>query len=179
MARYADGDARAFDLVYAQVCPRLLPYVSRKVRRRDQAEDVVQQTFMKMCEARGRYIRGASVHAWAFGIARNLLIDIARREGRMRRWFAWGDDEPPDVPDRAPSAYDHAYGMQMTDRLEAALKKLPPDQRAVFELLKVHGWTLEEVAETRGWTIAKTKTIAHRAYEALRNELGPDFGDGT
>src|SRR5260370_6889043 len=79
MDRYADGDDAAFSELYDILAPRLFGYLLRQTRNNARAEDLVQQTFLQMHCARGKFIRGADVVPWAFAIARRLMIDGFRR----------------------------------------------------------------------------------------------------
>src|SRR5581483_3716560 len=74
MARYAQGDAAAFDAVYEGVAPRLEGYLRRHVRGTTRVEDIIQQTFLQMHAARGTFNAGADVFPWALAIARRLMF---------------------------------------------------------------------------------------------------------
>src|SRR5258708_6663302 len=82
MDRYAQGDDAAFSELYDALAPRLYGYLLRQTRNNARAEDLVQQTFLQMHCARGRFLRGADVVPWAFAIARRLMIAGFRRPGR-------------------------------------------------------------------------------------------------
>src|SRR5436305_15319119 len=93
MARYCDGDAHAFRELYAQVAPRLLGYLIKMARNRAVAEDLLQQTFLKIHKARAAYVRGADPLPWIYAIAHRTFIDRARADKRGREQ-ASGDDVP-------------------------------------------------------------------------------------
>src|SRR5688500_10847593 len=82
MARYCDGDASAFRELYALVAPRLLGYLVKMARHRAVAEDLLQQTFMKVHRARDVYVRGADPVPWIYSIAHRTFLDEARRQKR-------------------------------------------------------------------------------------------------
>ena len=82
MDRYAGGEDAAFGDLYDLLAPRLYGYLLRQTRNSARAEDVLQQTFLQMHCARGRFIPGADVVPWAFAIARRLMIDGMRRGKR-------------------------------------------------------------------------------------------------
>src|SRR6478736_3529924 len=81
MDRYARGEERAFAELYDALAPRLYSFFLRRTNNADGAADLVQQTFLQMHDARGRFLPGAAVVPWAFAIGRRLLIDGARRKG--------------------------------------------------------------------------------------------------
>lgn len=174
MARYAAGDDTAFSELYDEVAPRVLAFLLRKTRDRERAEDLMQQTFLQIHRARGRFIPGSPVMPWAIAIARRLTIDEQRRAGRTARWFA---DELPDVPDPlAPCGYHQVSASQVAGRLDAELARLPATQRQAFELMRLDGLTLEEAALASGTTVSAIKSRSHRAYETLRGALGAVLG---
>jgi RNA polymerase sigma-70 factor (ECF subfamily) len=174
MERYAAGDEAAFGELYDALAPRLLGYLVRQTRSRERAEDIVQQTFLQIHRARGRFIPGAEVIPWAFAIARRLMIDGMRRG--KREVLASGDEERKDDLQEAASpdaaADDLAIAQELAREIQAVLAKLPEGQRVAFELVKQEGLSMAEAAEVLGTTVSAVKLRAHRAYEALRAALG-------
>lgn len=164
MARYANGDDAAFSEVYDAVAPRLLAFLTRRTGDARRAEDLVQQTFLQMHCARGRFVPGAAVLPWAFAIARRLLIDDHRRAGRRPDLR-----EPTDAPDpTAASGYEQASANQLAELLAAELDRLPAAQREAFELMRLDGLSLTEAADVTGASVSALKSRAHRAYDTLR-----------
>jgi RNA polymerase sigma-70 factor (ECF subfamily) len=174
MERYAAGDDAAFGLLYDALAPRLLGYLVRQTRSRERAEDIVQQTFLQIHRARGRFIPGAEVTPWAFAIARRLMIDGMRRG--KREVLSSGDEERRDDVQEAaapdPQADDLAIAQELAHEIQAVLARLPEGQRVAFELVKQEGLSMAEAAEILGTTVSAVKLRAHRAYEALRAALG-------
>src|SRR5438309_4972649 len=126
MDRYAQGDDAAFSELYDALAPRLYGYLLRQTRNNARAEDLVQQTFLQMHCARGRFVRGADVVPWAFAIARRLLIDGVRRSGREvsleRR--EEGGAPPPVSPAMQQDEVVHSKHLALC--VERELARLPP-----------------------------------------------------
>ncbi len=176
MDRYAAGDDAAFEEVYDRLAPRLFGHLLRQTRDRSRAEDVVQQTMLRIHRARGRFVPGARVIPWAFAIARRLLVDSHRRGGR--EVLSVEDDDPfAEVASIDAPADDVAAARELAQRIGDELARLPENQRVAFELLKQEGLSVAEAAETLGTTAAAVKLRAHRAYEALRAALGVRGGE--
>jgi RNA polymerase sigma-70 factor (ECF subfamily) len=117
--------------------------------------------------ARARYEPGADVTAWAFAIARRLLIDRARSS---RRKVALADADPEDAHAAPSSDPERAAQIgQAARRLGRALAALPESQRVAFELIKVEGLSVAETASRVAATDIAVKLRAHRAQEALRD----------
>lgn len=171
MDRYADGDDSAFAELYDHLAPRLYGYFLRQTRDGARADDLTQQTLLKIHRARGQFLRGAAVTPWAFAIGRRLLVDSLRR-GR-REVSVQDDDGALDAAVAQDATADDLVQAQETARvIQRELGKLPENQRVAFELVKQEGLSFAEAAEVLGTTVAAVKLRAHRAYESLRTVLG-------
>ena len=172
MDRYASGDDAAFGEIYDKLAPRLLGYLVRQTRDHARAEDVVQQTMLRIHRARGRFLVGAEVTPWAFAIARRLLVDSHRR-GRREVLAASSDDDRAELLVALDAPADElAIAKETAAKIEAELQRLPENQRVAFELIKQEGLSVAEAAQILGTTVSAVKLRAHRAYEALRVVLG-------
>ena len=176
MARYQDGDSTAFRELYTLVAPRLLGYLMKMARSRPLAEDLLQQTFMKVHRSRGAYVRGADPVPWIYAIAHRTFIDEARRTKRAIVRTS-GDDAPPevsaDITGTTPEQRDEPRAdPELAKAALDALAELPAQQREAVVLTKLDGKTVAEAAEIAGTTVGAMKVRAHRGYEALRRLLG-------
>ena len=170
MARYGRGDDAAFADVYDELSPRLFRYLVRLTREEARAEDVLQQTFLQMHDARGRFLPGADVVPWAYAIARRLFIDGTRRRKRDHLHDEY-EDERSAAQNTAPSGEAVASARELSDALRTRLDALPELQREAFRLVREEGLSIAEAAEILGVTQAAVKLRAHRAYESLRDVL--------
>ncbi len=174
MSRYARGNDSAFSELYDALAPRLFTFALRRLRDDARAEDLVQQTFLKMHAARRHFIPGAAVMPWSFSIARHLLIDRMRAEQRERMVGRDDAREAAELPCMRDLP-DHAANVRgLTRRLEQELAELPEAHRAAFELVQLDGLSMAEAAEVLGTTALTVKARAHRAYQALRKRLGAE-----
>lgn len=171
MDSYVEGDPAGFDTVY-----RTLYGVVRGNLRRwagdDLAEDLSQQTFLKLHQNRERYKTGAAVSPWVLTIARNLATDALRRRGRQRdRLTPEGD-----LPERPCCADPNAHREERQATIEAvraAVNALPEGQREVVQLHKLEEFSFDEVAGQLGIRAGAARVRAHRAYVRLRDLLDP------
>jgi len=175
MARYADGDASAFRELYAAVAPRLYGYLVKMSRTRALADDLLQQTFLKVHRARGAYVRGADPLPWIYSIAHRTFIDVVRKDKRAIVGIG-GDDELPevraDLSGAADGTRDETADPEQVKTALDALAALPDQQREAVVLTKLEGKSVAEAAEIAGTTVGAMKVRAHRGYEALRSLLG-------
>jgi len=175
MERYVDGDATAFRALYALLAPKLLGYLSKMTRERAVADDLLQQTFLKVHRAREAWVRGADPTPWIYAIAHRTFLDEARRKQRAVVGVAKGDDLPEvkaDLDGTAEGAAEPVPDLERTRAAMAALESLPPQQREAVVLTKLDGKSIAEAAAIAGTTPGAMKVRAHRGYVALRKALG-------
>jgi len=175
MQRYCDGDAGAFRELYARVAPRLLGYLLKMARERALAEDLLQQTFLKVHRARSAYVRGADPLPWIYSIAHRTFIDAARKH--QRAVVRVGEVEDlPEVPAGLTGESTDGDEVRADPELVSAaldaLAALPAQQREAVVLTKLDGKSVAEAAAIAGTSVGAMKVRAHRGYEALRRLLG-------
>jgi RNA polymerase sigma-70 factor (ECF subfamily) len=176
MERYAQGEDQAFSELYDSLAPRLHRYLLRSSRDPARADDLLQETMLRIHRARGRFLVGAEVLPWAFAIARRLHIDSARRSKREDRTISLetgGHEASPVEAAADQSPADELLDAQrLASAIEEQLERLPESHRVAFELIQNDGLSIREAADVLGATPGAVKLRAHRAYVALRNALG-------
>jgi RNA polymerase sigma-70 factor, ECF subfamily len=176
MQRYCEGDAGAFRELYALVAPRLLGYLLKMARDRAVADDLLQQTFLKVHRARAAYVRGADPLPWIYSIAHRTFIDQTRKHKRAVVRVGEGDELPEVAAAITGESEDRRdEGRADPEAVAAALDalaELPAPQREAVVLTKLDGKSVAEAAEIAGTTVGAMKVRAHRGYEALRKVLG-------
>lgn len=184
MARFAAGDDAALGQVYDLTSPAVFTFLMRMCRDHSLAEDLTQETFLRIHRARGLYRPGAAVMPWAYTIARRLFLDAmrARRsDAAVPRTKVVPDDAGTELPvgsDLAasgPSAEELLADVELSRAVDEALARIPENQAAAFRLLKGEGLSVAETAAIMGTTKGAVKLRAHRAYEALRGMLSGHF----
>jgi len=171
MDRYARGDASAFKVLHRALFPRLSSYLLRMTRSTSVADDLVQETFLRMHRARATFAPGAAVVPWAYAIARNVYTDHARAS-KHRDTERLPTDPGPDALGRAaPDGEAEAIAAETARVVESVLESLPAAQREAFVLLRYEGLSVQDAAAVLGTTATAVKLRAFRAYEALRAAL--------
>jgi RNA polymerase sigma-70 factor (ECF subfamily) len=169
MLAYRDGDAAAFETLYARHRARLYRFVLRSVKSRAIGEELFQEIWLRVIEARMRYAPQARFTTWLYTIAHNHLVDHWRKRG-LTLVSLEGDETPGASPDPA----DHAEARESLARFAAALEALPPLQREAFLLHEEGGLSVAEIAAT-------TRTNEEAAKSRLRYataKLKAAIGDG-
>jgi len=165
VARAKEGEAEAFGLLYDFYMPRIYRFILFKVGRREEAEDLTHQTFLKAWENIERYeSRGYPFSSWLYRIARNNVIDEHRRFVPKLSI----EDIPQDllVKDELQEAQVDAK-MEL-DALLVAIGKLKEIEQEVLVMRFVDDLTHLEVAKTIGKSEGATKVIQHRALKNLK-----------
>jgi len=174
MGRYCRGEAAAFHQLYARLAPKIMAYLWGMIGDRAAAQDLVQQTFLKVHEARSAYVLGANPIPWIYTIAHRTCLDEMRKRKRSRVRLT-KDGElgvvAADIGGAAEGARAEAGGEVAAAAL-AALDRLPENQRQALLLTKVQGRSHAEAALIAGTTPGAIKLRAHRAYVTLRQLLG-------
>jgi RNA polymerase sigma-70 factor, ECF subfamily len=163
MVRYQQGDAAAVTALIRRLSPQLHRYFRAQFVSRRFADDLLQETWLRIHEVRHTYRAGEPVLPWLYAVARHVRVDHYRKtrrvEDRERQV-----DALPEVPAAQGSAPESSRGRD----LEAMLRELPQSQREVLVMLKVSGMSIEEVARATASSAGSVKQKAHRAYEKLR-----------
>ena len=170
MTRYQQGDFAAATALVHALSPRLHRYFLVQVVSRRDADDLLQETWLRLHQVRHTYRAGEPVLPWMYAIARHVRVDHYRRARRAMRSeqslnHALEIPHRADPPARAPD-------------MEALLAALPESQREVVAMLKVADMSLEEVARATSSSVGSVKLKAHRAYARLREIFG-QAGLGT
>jgi RNA polymerase sigma-70 factor, ECF subfamily len=163
MVRYQQADSAATTALIRQVSPMLYRYFAGECRSRADAEDLLQDTWLRIHKVRQTYRPGEPVLPWIYAIARHVKVDGFRRRQRVQS-REMPTDSLPEFP-APPIAGEPAIDFQS---LVAALS---PSQREVVTMLKVTGMSLEEVARATASSVGSVKLKAHRAYTKLRSVL--------
>jgi RNA polymerase sigma-70 factor, ECF subfamily len=164
MVDYQAGDFAAARSLIERLSPQLHRFLDAQTRNPADADDLLQEAWLRIHRARHTYRRGKPVLPWIYAIARRVRIDHYRRQVRTSRheqgWEQLDDEVLASAPE-APRAED----------LEALLAPLSESQREVLEMLKVAGMSLEEVARATSCSVGSVKQKVHRAYEKLRQTM--------
>ena len=169
MQRYQQADPDAPGALVAALSPALLRFFSSQVLSREQADDLLQDTWLRIHRVRHTYRPGEPVLPWIYAIARRVRVDGFRRSRRI----TIHETAMQVLPER-PSQSEPRSTLPAFETLVASL---PDSQREVITMLKVGGLSLEEVARATSSTVGAVKQKAHRAYERLRQMLHANAED--
>src|SRR5919198_1970774 len=163
--RASKGEAAAFGLLYDRHVDAIYRYVYYRVRDDAEAEDLTSDVFMRALRAMPRYEPRQAFLAWLYRIARNAVIDRARRG---KRQVSYEDALEHPTPDQIVDPDDQILERAENSALRAALRKLTPLQQEVVVLRFLEGFSTQEIARIVGKREGTVRGIQFRAIGALR-----------
>ena len=181
IARYRDGEVAAFDELVGRYKSELFAYLCSMSNSREDAEDLFQETFVRVIAALPRYRSEGKFRRWLFRVARNLALDRARRM-RVRNILVrlHSDNGHKDghrtihveCHDCSASPRTKAAMNETRDWIDCAVRKLPSRQREVFVLRQYTGMPFKEIAHVQRCPVSTVLARMRYALDKLRAELG-------
>ncbi len=171
LAAYRQGDVRAFEMLFERHHGRLRALSVRYLADAGEADDVVQETFIRLLRIADQVDEGFKVMAWLHRVAANLCLTALRRRARVQ--LVSGDEEwllaaRDHHRDRQP---DQAYEMgQARDRLVRVAGNLPAQQRTVLLLREIEGLSYGEIAVRLGISHGAVESLLFRARRRFKRE---------
>lgn len=176
LARISDGDETGFGELMAAHSPRLLSLAWRLTGNREDAEDIVQEAFLRLHRSLGRFRGDSSVATWLYRTTTRLAIDqMRRRKLRDKIFFFRRDSEEPDpveiAADSDATPAERLLASETRRLLKRTLQGLSPRQQAVFKLRHYEGLPLREIALLLELEEGTVKAHLHRAVAFLRQAV--------
>jgi RNA polymerase sigma-70 factor (ECF subfamily) len=179
MLAFRMGDARAFEALVQRHRGPVFNFIFRSTGHAARAEDLLQETWLKVIRAAQEYEPRARFATWLYTIARNLCVDSARKESFLEivpletplRGDGVNQPLAESLPDGGPMPDRAAHNAALRPLLEQALMSLPKDQREVFVLREYSGIHFKEIAAVVGISENTVKSRMRYALEGLRKRL--------
>ena len=164
-----DHDRAAFQAIFHHFAPRLKGFVMRQGTRGQLADEVIQETMVRVWRKAGQFDPArASASTWIFTIARNIRIDLIRKANRPEPDM----NDPAFVPDPEPLPHDRLSREQEAGRLRDIVADLPVEQQEVLRLAFFEEKPHPEVAAELGIPLGTVKSRIRLAMKRIRNEFG-------
>lgn len=172
MLRVRGGDEGAFRELVEATEDRVFGTIVRMLGGYEGAEDLAQRVYVRIWQARERYVATAKFSTWMFSITRRLVLN--ERRGRSRRGAVFYEPAPEEnvreaVAADSPSA--EASAAELAEVIEQALAELPDEQRMAMVLRRYEEMPYEEIAAVMETTVPAVKSLLFRAREALKVKL--------
>lgn len=188
MLRVRDDDAAAFEELVSRYQTRVVAIMEHLVRKREQAEDLAQEVFLRVYRSRKGYQPQAKFSTWLFTIANNVALNAKRSLARRREVNVTAKPSDETGPPALDQMALEASGLMPTRQLDKAeraemvrmaIDALNERQRMALLLSKFENMSYAEIAETMEMSIQATKSLLSRARENLRAILEPYMQEGA
>ena len=177
ITRAREGDPEAFRALVERHSVRLFQLAYRMSGNEQDAEDVVQETFLRAYRQLDRFESRAGFGTWLHRIAANCSLDLLRKR---KRHDAQIDPVELDVVEprstlspQAPTPDDQAFHLEVRQKVEAAMEQLTPMERTAFVLRHFQGESIEAIGRVLGTGPSATKQSIFRAVQKMRRALEP------
>ena len=167
IARCQEGDIGAFEWIYERYGQVLLHTANRMLGQKQDAEDAVQTTFIKLYRGIGKFRHDAKFSTYLFRILMNVCYDMIKKSAKMKT---------QDIETVEPSI---SQSTPLKMELEEAMTRLPAQQKACFVLFAVEGIPQLEIGEMLGLSLGGVKSNIHHAKNKLKQMLSMSYGAGT
>jgi RNA polymerase sigma-70 factor (ECF subfamily) len=180
VAAFLAGEKRAFNLLVDRYQSRLLNFVYRTTGDRERAEDLVQETFIRVYRHLHRFDQSKKFSTWIYTIASNLAKNELRNRSRnplilfqaiKKNWDA--DQKPLEWEDNTFRPDDLFRKRHLRQMVESAVEELPEHHRVVFVLRELEGKTYEEIAEITACNLGTVKSRLNRARNNFAQIIAP------
>ncbi len=172
-----DGDQRAFGELIKRYERPLYNFILRMISSPAEAEELFQETFLRIFKNLDSFRGGASFSPWAYRIAHNLCIDALRRpDKRIFVELEKDDDDEVSILDRRENEQslnpeNELYRRQIGHSIQEAVNALPPKLRSVFVMYQYEHFSYDEIAKVLEIPLGTVKSRMHAALKQLSNKL--------
>ena len=172
------GDMSAFELLVRRHQDALVNYISFTINDYHRAEDLAQETFLRVFKSASRYEPKSTFKSWLYTIATNLSKNELRNRGRRKTYFL------EDIVDENEDVYHSEYMIdtrfqpdilyekkEQKQQIKKALNRLPENQRLALTLVTYQELSYEEISEILQCSVGAVKSLIHRARQNMKNLL--------
>ncbi|PYQ31502.1 MAG: RNA polymerase subunit sigma-24 [Acidobacteria bacterium] len=175
VSRARTGDPDAFRLLVERHSQPIFRVAYRMTGNEHDADDVVQETFLRAYRQLDRFEERANFGTWLHRIAINCALDLLRARGRMDRYYG-GDPEDAEMNGTIRSEPEQdrlLISAELREQVAAAMERLSGNERTAFVLRHFEGMPVEEIGKTLGIQVNAAKHTIFRAVRKLRQSLEP------
>ncbi|MCM3597000.1 RNA polymerase sigma factor SigX [Metabacillus idriensis] len=162
----------SFQRIYEKYHGDIFQFLFYMVKNREQAEDLVQEVYIRILKSYDSFEGRSSEKTWIFSIARHVAIDFFRKQKTLKQrileTFDWDRQQ---IKDLQPMPEEIAAQNEELQGIYRSLNSCTVDQRSVIILRYLQGLSIAETAAALGFTESKVKTTQHRALKALKQHL--------
>src|SRR5438093_9528861 len=177
ITRAREGDPDAFRVLVERHSVKLFQLAFRMTGNEQDAEDVVQETFLRAYKQLNRFESRAGFGTWLPRIAANCSLDLLRKRKRQHDQVdaveLESEERRPILSSHAPPPDDQVFHLEVQQKVEAVMEQLTPMERTAFVLRHFEGRSIEEIGRALGSGPSATKQSIFRAVQKMRRALDP------
>ena len=177
VARAQAGDQDAFGLLVERHSIRLFQLAYRMTGNEQDAEDVVQEAFLRAYKQLNRFEARAGFGTWLHRIAANCSLDYLRKRKRQDQQVdpveLTAEEPMSTISSNAPLPDDQVFHLEVQQKVEGVMEQLTPMERTAFVLRHFEGKSIEEIGRVLGTGPSATKQSIFRAVQKMRRALEP------
>lgn len=164
------GDEQAFELLFRRFYIQLCVYANKFLADPEQAREIIQEVFCKIWEGRKDIDPGHSLKAYMFRIAKNLCINKLNKRKTESKYTEITKNVYTSFPETDP-IHESLCAKELELNIAAAISKMPPECRRIFELSRTEGLKYKEIAEMLQISVKTVEAQMSKAFRILRVEL--------
>lgn len=164
-----EGDMLAFDAIYEKYCKRIFAFVVRYIKSVPDAEEIVQEVFLKIWENRNKIDVYFSFESYIFTISYNSTISLLRKRVTEKKYIDYLKNLQ--VAENVFELTDEVYYRELTDQIQSLLSELTPRQKEIFLLSREEGLTHDEIAKRLGISSNTVKNHIVTTLNFLRTKI--------
>jgi len=165
-----NGDRVAFYNIYERYCKRLYGFVWRYIKIESDADEIVQDVFLKIWESRGKIDIYLSFESFLFTITYNTTISLLRKRANEKKYL-----DSLQTISEAPNITDEIYFTELSEQVKHLLDKLTPRQKEIFLLSREEGLTHEEIAKKLKISLNTVKKHMTNSLLFLKSHIDSRF----
>lgn len=171
--RFVNGDMRAFDIIYFVYSSKLQKFVHSLVKTDVDAEEIVQDVFVKTWENREKLKTFTSFESYLFTIAYNTTVSLLRKRAKESRYVEYVKSVQIEIDDCGPT--ENFDWEEIDEKLNLLIEKMPARQREVFKMKHLEGFSYKEIADNLGISINTIENHIVKAHKYLKENLGKNY----
>jgi|CXWL01.1.fsa_nt_gi RNA polymerase sigma-70 factor (ECF subfamily) len=173
--KFYEGDREALAVIFERHKEGVFNFALRMVNNRADAEDIISDTFGRVCDSRNKFVQKAKFKTWLYTIARHACIDKIRSRRKWgSMWFEKKDSNEQtqmDFPSDDESASQVLDRKEVSQHIQSVINKLPSDQREAIMLREFQELAYDEIAQMLGCSLANVKILIYRARVQLKDSI--------
>lgn len=165
---FKKGDVKAFESLFERYHKKLFSFLFSMLKSKEESEEILQDTFIKMWEKREQYIEEYPFHAYLFTIAKNAFLNHCRKKVNRRMV-----EEHFEYVNRSleTAADEYVIYSQTKSIIEKIVNELPPKRKEIFKMRRMEGYSRTEIAENLGISIITVDSQLMKANKYLKDAL--------